>query len=303
MPNDIYFSRRKGMRPALKLALLAGVSVLLMVLDKRFAAVASGKKYLAAALYPMQWVANKPVELYDYFDNLFHSQNHLLNENHRLSADNARLRLQVSQNQVQLHELAELKTLADLQRHGLSVTATAPVVSGGKESLSGRMVIGKGSRHRVQTGDAVADEGGLLGQVGLVHPLSAEVNVLTESSLVVPVMVERTGVRTLVYGGGGALSLRYFPTDADLRSGDLLVTSGLDSVYPAGIPVARVLQSGRNAGTPYYKVRLQPMAAAERSKYVLVLPQRPESPWREEAAEQQETPPASTPAASDTENG
>nr|UOP04842.1 rod shape-determining protein MreC [Conchiformibius kuhniae] len=262
------------MRPAVKLSLLVLLSLLLLVLDKRFAAVAEAKKYLATALYPMQWVANRPVLLYRYFDSLFHSQNYLLTENQRLTAENTRLRLELGQHGVQLRELAELKTLADLRRYGLQTTATAQVVSGGKEHSSGRMVIDKGGRHGVRVGDAVVDEGGLLGQVAAVQPLSAEVNVLAESALVVPVLVGRTGVRTLVYGGGGALALRYFPADADLRAGDVLLTSGLDDVYPAGIPVATVASGSRNAGTPYYKVRLNTAAAPQRSKFVLVLPQQ-----------------------------
>ena len=80
--------------------------------------------------------------------------------------------------------------------------------------------------------------------------------------------------------------MRYFPTDADLQPNDILITSGLDSVYPAGIPVARVTETSRNAGTPYYRVKLEPIAALHRSKYVLVLPQTNNNN------------PASTPAAS-----
>jgi len=106
-----------------------------------------------------------------------------------------------------------------------------------------------------------------------VHPLTAEVHLLTDTTNTIPVMVARTGVRTLLYGGGGNIELRYFPTDADLQPNDVLVTSGLDSVYPAGIPVAKVLLTSRNAGTPFYRTELKPMAALRVSKYVLVLPQ------------------------------
>jgi len=96
---------------------------------------------------------------------------------------------------------------------------------------------------------------------------------LTDTTNTIPVMVARTGVRTLLYGGGGNIELRYFPTDADLQPNDVLVTSGLDSVYPAGIPVAKVLLTSRNAGTPFYRAELKPVAALRVSKYVLVLPQ------------------------------
>ncbi|MDO5357002.1 MAG: rod shape-determining protein MreC [Conchiformibius sp.] len=274
MSQHFSFSRR-GLQPATKLAVLAAVSVLLLVLDKRYEGVGKGRQYLATVLYPLQWFANKPVEIYDYFYNMVQSQDYLLNENRRLTADNARLKLEARQAVLRLRELSELKTLAALQQHGLQATTTAEVVSAGKEPVSDRVAVNKGSRHGVKAGDAAVDEGGLLGQVAQVQPLSAEINLLTEAGMVVPVMVERTGVRTLVYGGGGALALRYFPTDADLRPDDVLVTSGLDDVYPAGIPVAKVLQAGRNAGTPYYRVRLEPFAAPRRSRYVLVLPQQP----------------------------
>lgn len=119
----------------------------------------------------------------------------------------------------------------------------------------------------------MVDDAGLMGQVTQVHPLTAEVHLLTDTTNTIPVMVARTGVRTLLYGGGGNIELRYFPTDADLQPNDVLVTSGLDSVYPAGIPVAKVLLTSRNAGTPFYRAELKPVAALRVSKYVLVLPQ------------------------------
>lgn len=272
--SNLSFSER-GFRPLTKLVVLGLLAIVLLVLDNRYAGVHQGKKYAATLLYPIQWVANKPIELYDYFGNFFQSQDYLLNENKRLTAENARLTLESRQATLQLSELRELKNLAGLQHVGLKATTTAEVVSSGREPLSNRVVINKGSDDNLQQGDAVVDEGGLLGQITQLHTLSAEVSLLTDSTVVIPVMVERTGIRTLVYGGGGNLALRYFPTDADLEPNDILVTSGLDSIYPAGIPVARVTQTSRNAGTPYYRVQLQPMANLRSSKYVLVLPQQP----------------------------
>ena len=175
---------------------------------------------------------------------------------------------------LQTRELAELKNLAQLQQLGLKSNTTAEVVSAGDDPMSDHVVINKGTQDNVVLGDAVVDESGLIGQITEAQHLNAKVSLITDNNIVIPVMVERTGVRTLVYGGGGMLSLRYFPTDADLQPDDVLLTSGLDSVYPVGIPVARVVQTSRNAGTPYYKVILQPSAALRSSKYVLVLPQK-----------------------------
>ncbi|QMT30590.1 rod shape-determining protein MreC [Alysiella filiformis] len=286
------FSQR-GFKPITKLLVLGALSIVLLVLDNRYTGVHQGKKYAATLLYPIQWVANKPIEFYEYFENFFQSQDYLLKENQRLTADNARLTLAARQAALQLRELHELKNLAGLQQFGMVATTTAEVVSSGREPLSNRIVINKGSQDDLAQGDAVVDEGGLVGQITQLHPKSAAVSLLTDTTVVIPVMVERTGVRSLIYGGGGNLVLRYFPTDADLEPNDILVTSGLDSIYPAGIPVARVTQTSRNAGTPYYRVQLQAMANLRSSKYVLVLPQKPV--WQPESASAPSASGASTP--------
>ncbi len=274
MPNHFSFPRRSFLTPASKLIMLVVLSIALLLLDNYYAGVSQGKKYAGLVLYPIQWVSRKPVQLYEYINSLFQTQDYLLDENKRLTADNARLKMEARQVTLQSRELSELKTLAQLQQYGLTSSTTAEVVSAGNEPLSDYLIINKGSQDGVVVGDAVVDEGGLMGQITEVQHLTSKLSLTTDSHIVVPVMVERTGVRTLVYGGGGNLSLRYFPTDADLQPDDVLLTSGLDSVYPVGIPVARVQQTSRNAGTPYYKVVLQPSAALRSSKYVLVLPQK-----------------------------
>ncbi|MDO4434540.1 MAG: rod shape-determining protein MreC [Alysiella sp.] len=264
---------RRGISSVNKVILLSFVAIALLMLDSRFAAVQTVKRYAAAALYPLQWLANQPVEWYEYSSAFLQSQAYLLGENQRLVQENARLKMEAHHTDVQRQELSDLKSLMVLHHHGLPVTVAAEVISDGKEPLSTRIIINKGSRDGVQQGDAVVDQYGLLGQVSQAHPLTAEITMLTDSNIVIPVMLARTHIRSLAHGGGGKIALRYFPTDADLKIDDVLVTSGIDSVYPAGIPVASVTQIGRNAGTPYYRVDLKPMAAMQKSKYVLVLPQ------------------------------
>ncbi|WII92624.1 rod shape-determining protein MreC [Kingella negevensis] len=270
--QSLSFTQR-GIRPINKLICLSLVSAALLMLDSRYAPVQTAKRYVATALVPLQWVATQPVEWYKYGSALFQSQNYLLSENQRLMQENSRLKLQVHHADLQAKELSDLKSLYSLSQHGLKITTAAEVVSNGREPIGSHLTINKGSKEGVRAGDAVVDDTGLIGQVSEVHPLTAEVSLLTDSNTVVPIMVARTGVRSLVYGGSGELLLRYFPTDADLQPNDILVTSGLDSIYPAGIPVAKVMQTSRNAGTPFYRVQLTALAAFRSSKYVLVLPQ------------------------------
>ncbi|MDO5639048.1 MAG: rod shape-determining protein MreC [Neisseria sp.] len=265
---------RKGIKPGSKLIILSIVSLALMMLDNRYSAVQHAKGYAATALYPLQWLANQPVRLYEYTSGFMQSQSSLLGENRRLHTENSRLNALAQQTERLQREMNELKTLQSLQSGGIAATGSAEVISNGKDPLSDKLIINKGSQSGLKTGDAVLDQYGLIGQITQVQPFSAELTLITNSQTVVPVMVARTGVRSLLYGSGGAVSLRYFPADADLRPSDVLLTSGLDSIYPEGIPVAKITGATRSAGTPYYRVELEPFAAFRSSKYVLTLPQK-----------------------------
>ena len=273
MSKSLSFTRSYRERPVNRLIILSIISILLMVLDNRYAAVRQIKAYLATALQPLQWLADQPVALYDYGSTFLQSQQTLIQENQRLQTENMRLSTAIRQNDVQQLQLAELKKLNLLAGSGIGNSTAAQIVSNGKNPLSDKLLLNKGSNDGLKAGDAVIDQYGLIGQISAVQPFNAELTVLTSSQTVVPVMVARTGVHSLVYGDSNQVSLRYFPLDADLQPGDLLVTSGMDSVYPAGIPVAKVESALRSSGTPYYRTTLSIPAAIRNSKYVLVLPQ------------------------------
>ena len=264
---------RERVHPVTKLIGLSLVSISLMVLDTRYAAVQQAKSVVATALQPLQWVANQPVHLYEYSRSFLQSQNKLLDENQRLREENMRLQALSNQLHAQAKELKELHLLQRLQAHGIEASTTAQIISNGKDPLADKLIINRGSHHNLQVGDAVIDQNGLIGQITQVQPFSSELTLLTHSQMVIPVMVARTGVRSLLYGNGNEVSLRYFPVDADLQKDDVLVTSGLDSVYPVGVPVAKVTAVQRASGTPYYRTTVLPLAAVNSSKYVLVLPQ------------------------------
>lgn len=272
--SSLRFGEKGGNRLVLKLAAYAVLAVALMMLDSRFAAVQSIRKAMATVLYPMQWLANQPVRLYQYAGNLTQSQARLLEQNRVLQEENGRLKIRLQRDKVNLSELVELKKLYGLQQRGIRGVIGAEVISNGKDPLSEKLIINKGSSDGLKNGDAVIDTEGLLGQVTQVQSQSAEVTLLSGSKSIVPVMVARTGERSLLYGSGTKLDLRYFPTAADLKPEDILLTSGLDSVYPAGIPVASVTKVVRTSGTPYYGTELKPFAALRGSRFVLIVSQQ-----------------------------
>lgn len=261
-------------RPESKLVILAILSVVLMILDNRYAPLQQIKTHIATALYPLQWLARKPVAWVENGLAYTQQQHRLLSENQALRAENTRLKLHVSQQTAQIQTLGGLAAVQQLQQSALPRAILAQVVTTGNSPLPDKVLIDSGSRQGIRLGDPVADEHGLIGQVSALQPLAAEVSLLTNSEMVVPAMVARTGVRTLVYGRPGGLDLHYFPADASLKAGDLLVTSGLDSIYPAGIPIAEVLSAQAGNGSPYYRAELRTAADNRRSRFVLVVPQQ-----------------------------
>ena len=211
----------------------AALSVALMILDSRLAAVQYIRQAASVVLYPMQWFSNQPVRLYQYIGTLTQSQSGLIEQNRLLLEENGRLKTRLQRDEVNLSELNELRKLYRLQQAGINDVTGAEVISSGKDPLSDKLIINKGSLDGLKAG----------------------------------------GERNLLYGGGNKLDLRYFPSVSDLKAKDILLTSGLDSVYPAGIPVATVDTIERSSGSPYYTASLSPFAALRGSRFVLVVSQ------------------------------
>ena len=260
-----------------KLVLLGIVSVALMVLDNRYAALQQTKSYVATGLYPLQWAARQPAQWVRNGTDYMRDKQQLLDENSRLQEENVRLQTQLSLQMPAVRALNELKTLNRLQPLLAPQAVLAEIVSNGRIPQADRILITKGSSSGIRIGDPVSDEQGLIGQVTAVQPVTSEVTLINHRQSVIPAMVAESGVRTLVYGRGDTLDLRYFPVSAELKEGDLLVTSGIDSIYPAGIPIAKVVHADRNSGTPYYRTALVSVANLNSSNYVLVIPQKPQA--------------------------
>jgi rod shape-determining protein MreC len=121
----------------------------------------------------------------------------------------------------------------------------------------------------------VIDESGVLGQVTRVYPLVSEVTLLTDREQAIPVLNARTGARSVAYGDpssqGGALELRFMAGNADVKPGDVLTTSGVDGVYPPGLPVARVAKVERRPDSAFARITCSPQALMDGARHVMVL--------------------------------
>jgi rod shape-determining protein MreC len=140
-------------------------------------------------------------------------------------------------------------------------------------SFSRRLVFNKGSRAGIAIGMPILDEGGVVGQITRVSPMTSEAAMLTDEIVSIPVQVLRNGLRLIAFGSTtpGKVEVRYFSSDADIREGDLLVTSGVGGVFPPGLSVGRVDQVQRSSASGFARAEALPSSHPERYRQFLVL--------------------------------
>ncbi|NCT99408.1 MAG: rod shape-determining protein MreC [Comamonadaceae bacterium] len=289
---------KQGPSALSKLIVFSAVALFLMVADLRFRVAQPVRAALATALYPVQWAVLQPVQLVGaaggYVTSLHTAQQNEADAVRRL-ADQAARSLQVDQLMNENQRLRELLSMRERVKAG---AIGAQVVYDAADPYSRRVVIDRGQTHGVVAGAPVIDESGVLGQVTRVYPLIAEVSLLVDRDQAIPVLDVRSGVRSVAYGqpasDGDGLELRYTLAETDIREGDLLTTSGVDAVYPPGLPVARVTAVERQSGSSFMRIRAEALARMDGALHVLVL---------EPAGAQLPPPPAAAPAADATQPG
>jgi rod shape-determining protein MreC len=248
---------------------------------------------MATVLFPFQWLAMRPVLAVRTVDDYFISLNSALQNE---EAARRKLIVQSARSgQVEqlLNENTQLRKLLSLRDRLNTQTLAAEVLYDAADPYTRKVVIDKGMAQGVEAGSPVIDESGVLGQVTRVHPLISEVTLVTDSDQAIPVLNTRTGNRGIAYGdagrhGSGGLELRYMAANADVQPGDLLTTSGVDGVYPPGIPVAKVAKVERRADSAFARIVCYPQAQVDGVRHVMVLKtllsQLPPRPAPEDAA-------------------
>ena len=138
-----------------------------------------------------------------------------------------------------------------------------------------KLVLDQGLTQGIVAGSPVIDEHGVLGQVTQVQPFTSEVTLVIDRDLSIPVQNTRTGARSVAFGEAsahaGGLELRFMQANSDVQEGDLLTTSGVDGVYPPGLPVARVDRIERRADSAFARIHCLPLAGVTAARYVMVL--------------------------------
>jgi rod shape-determining protein MreC len=267
---------RQGPSALSRLLLFSALALFLMVADARFHMVQPLRAGISAALYSVQWLTTQSLRRVEtasgYFVDL---------ETAQRDADAARAKLIVqSERAGQVEALnaenQRLRAMLGLrERVDATKTTVAQVLYDATDPFSRRVVIDKGQVQGIQPGSPVIDDAGVLGQVTRVYPFVSEITLLVDRGQAIPVLSPRTGLRSIAYGDpvtrGGVLELRYVSATEDVQPGDLLTTSGIDGVYPPGLPVARVLSVEHQADSSFARILCQPLAHLSGVTWVMAL--------------------------------
>ena len=284
---------KQGHSAISKLMLFSALALFLMVADARFKITQPVRTAVAAVLFPMQWVAMRPVLAVRYVGDYFGGLH-----NARTTEEEARRKLILqAQRANQVEQLAlentQLRNLLELRQRLTTPSTAAEVLYDAADPYTRKVIIDKGLAQGIEPGSPVIDESGVLGQVTRVHPLISEVTLVTDRDQVIPILNTRTGARGIAYGDAGSqgsagLELRYMATNADVQAGDLLTTSGVDGVYPPGIPVAKVEKVERRPDSAFARITCAPQALVGGARHVMVLKpllaQLPARPTPDDAA-------------------
>jgi len=269
---------KQGPSALSKLMVFSALALFLMVADLRFRITQPIRAAVATVLYPVQWLALQPVRAAQYGGGYFTALSQARTSEEAARQKLATQSLRASQVEQLALENSRLRKLLDLRERAALTGQAAQVLYDAPDPYTRKVIIDKGLLQGVALGSPVVDESGVLGQVTRVHPLVSEVTLVIDRDLAIPVLNTRTGARSVAFGEptthGGGLELRFMGSNSDVQQGDLLTTSGVDGVYPPGLPVAKIDRIERRAESAFARIYCTPQAQVNAAVHVMVV-----KPW------------------------
>ena len=274
---------KQGAPARVKMTVFACISIALLLADARMKALPVVRKVVGTALYPLQMAALLPRDAIYGVGDYFSTVSSLEKQVRDLKRQQIQAAQSLQQAQLQSQENAQLRRLMDARERVPVKSLLAEVLYDARDINSRKIILDRGTNQGLMLGLPVIDNQGVVGQVTRVFPFTSEVTLLTDKDQAIPVQLLRNGLRSVAYGRGkpGNMELRFTAPNADIQVGDIVVTSGLDGIYPAGLAVARVTQVENSAGGSFGGVICQPLAGIQNNSQLLVLmstadiPQRP----------------------------
>lgn len=249
------------------------LSIFLMFSDYHYRYLGSVRSGFSLVVSPLQYAVDYPVRVVGWVQSLISAKKSLIDENIRLKYQQTMLEaelqklLVIQQENSQLKELLLTSTKADMQ------VMAAQILAVDTSNARQIVVLNKGTRDGVYSGQPVLDAKGVMGQVIDVGPMTSTVLLISDSKSAVPVRNNRTGERAILVGTNSIdqLSLINLPKTSSIHPGDVLVTSGLGRRYPEGYPVGRVEKVSSIPGEDFVKVIVSPIALLNRNRLVLLI--------------------------------
>lgn len=259
-----------------RLALYSALALFLMVADSRFKITAPIRTAVSIALSPVQWLVAQPVLAYQNASRYAEVQQHAVAKEDAARKELVAMALRAELADELLQENEHLRALLSLSERQTTQGQAAEVVFDSPDPYTRRVVIDKGQVDGIAAGSPVLDENGVIGQVTRLYPTRAEVTLLIDRDQAIPVFNPRTGARSVAYGDpsparNGGMELRFMPSNADVQVGDLLTTSGVDGLYPPGLPVAKVVTVDRRADSAFTRIYCEPVGRVQGVRHVMVL--------------------------------
>lgn len=262
--------------------IFSALSIVVLIADARFNYLQPLRQLAAIVVYPLQQLAAAPAAIGGRIADFFVTQNALQRDNQLLTERNLELSRSAQLTEALRQENLHLRGLLDARARVAAPSMAAEILYAARDPFSRKVLIDQGQQGGIEAGRPVIDHIGVIGQVTRVYPWLSEVTLITDKSHLVPVINLRTGLRAVLSGTGddGKLELRFIPLAADFQIGDQLVTSGIDGVYPAGLPVAEVTHVTRNTEYLFANIACKPLAGVHAHTQVLILGPLPARPAR-----------------------
>jgi rod shape-determining protein MreC len=264
---------KHGPSPVHRLVLVLLCSAALIFFDHKMNSFEPARGFLQSLISPLQYLATAPKQMMNWAADNIITRRQLLADNQQYKINELAFHEQALQLDIVQRENNRLRALLASPLRGDAKKMVAEILSVDSDPYTQQVVINRGANDSVYEGQAVIDDEGIVGQILHVGTTSSRVLLITDITHAVPVRISRNGLRLIATGSGviDRLTHNYVPHSSDIRTGDLLVTSGLGSKFPEGYPVAKVTGVIQDESRAFSQIQSQPLAKIDRLRYVLLL--------------------------------
>ena len=263
----------KGPSLLSKFLLIFFISIVLMGIDFRFHYLKDIRQATNFLSKPFHVALNFPNTIYTFTTQHFSNQSHLIHENEQLKLDIDSLKVDLQRLEFLDQENNQLKNLLEVKNLKKFKTEAVSIIYSRFDPFNQKIIIDGGQNKNFQAGQPVIDALGLVGQISNVFPETSEVTLLIDKKMSVPIQIQRNGLRAITNGNGQneMISLSYLPNSVDVIQGDILRTSGIDTIYPEGLAVAEIVEINNDPKFPFAKIICKPIASIRNHSHLLVV--------------------------------